>query len=54
MSHDPDDDPKLSPAEIAQRLGSVSVSFVYAEIDRDHLKAHRLGKGKGVYRVSEN
>lgn len=51
MSAD-EDHPKLKPADVAQRLGT-SESFVYAEIERRHLPAHRLGKGKGVYRISE-
>jgi excisionase family DNA binding protein len=53
MSHNPDDDPTLTPEAVAERLG-VSPSCVYKEIDRRRLPAHRLGQGKGVLRVSEN
>jgi excisionase family DNA binding protein len=48
-----DDDPTLSPADVAARLGNVSASFVYEEIARGRLRAHRFGKGKGILRISE-
>jgi excisionase family DNA binding protein len=44
--------PLLKIPEVAQRL-SVSTSFVYEIIAEGRLGHHRLGRGQGALRVSE-
>ena len=42
----------LTTAEVAARL-RVGRNFVCQEIARGHLRACRIGKGRGVYRVTQ-
>ena len=46
------DSPLLKIPEVAKRL-SVSTSFVYELIADGRLRHHRLGRGQGAIRVSE-
>ena len=46
------DSPLLKISEVAKRL-SVSTAFVYEIIAEGRLRHHRLGRGQGAIRVSE-
>jgi excisionase family DNA binding protein len=46
------DSPLLKIPEVAKRL-NVSTSFVYDLIAEGRLRHHRLGRGQGAIRVSE-
>jgi excisionase family DNA binding protein len=46
------DSPLLKISEVAQRLNT-STSFVYEIIAEGRLRHHRLGRGQGAIRVSE-